>query len=189
MTTPRSLIINSPPYEAPGQHREQGRRGRVLDKAERGESVTKDKDYAVRLEAIINAAGLPADRRDALLGARHEEQLRNIVDTVGKRGKAGQRLENVVSVAMLSEGWDAANVTHIMGLRVFTSQLLCEQVIYGTRRRRFEKGGATPSPQPSQWERVRNDGLAIRRFFTAHDYSAAVIPAMDWLESSTREGC
>lgn len=58
-----------------------------------------------------------------------------MVDTVGKRGQPGQKLHNVISVAMLSEGWDAANVTHIMGLRAFTSQLLCEQVIgRGLRR-------------------------------------------------------
>ena len=57
------------------------------------------------------------------------------MDTVGKRGQPGQKLHNVISVAMLSEGWDAANVTHIMGLRAFTSQLLCEQVIgRGLRR-------------------------------------------------------
>ena len=68
-----------------------------------------------------------------------EEQLRAFVDTVGKAGKAGQRLQNVVSVAMLSEGWDAKNVTHIMGLRAFTSQLLCEQVIgRGLRRTAHE---------------------------------------------------
>ena len=61
--------------------------------------------------------------------------MRAIVDNVGKRGTAGQKLQNVISVAMLSEGWDAKNVTHIMGLRAFTSQLLCEQVIgRGLRR-------------------------------------------------------
>ncbi len=108
---------------------------RVLEKAERGESITKDKDYAVRLEAIIQSSGLPDDKRDELLDAKQEEQLRAVVDTVGKRGKPGQHLQNVISVAMLSEGWDAANVTHIMGLRAFTSQLLCEQVIgRGLRR-------------------------------------------------------
>jgi type III restriction enzyme len=113
---------------------------RVLEKAERGESVIKDKDYAERLEAIIHAASLPMDKRDELLGAKQEEQLRAIVDTVGKRGQPGQRLQNVVSVAMLSEGWDAANVTHIMGLRAFTSQLLCEQVIgRGLRRVAYER--------------------------------------------------
>ena len=36
---------------------------------------------------------------------------------------------------MLSEGWDADNVTHILGLRAFHSQLLCEQVVgRGLRR-------------------------------------------------------
>ncbi len=108
---------------------------RVLEKAERGETITKDKDYAIRLQEIIEASGLPADRVEALLELKQEEQLRELVDTVGKRGKAGQRLQNVTSVAMLSAGWDAANVTHIMGLRAFTSQLLCEQVIgRGLRR-------------------------------------------------------
>ncbi|MDK2123696.1 BPTD_3080 family restriction endonuclease [Parachitinimonas caeni] len=108
---------------------------RVLEKAERGETITKDKDYAARLESVIRASGLPCDRIEQLLELKQEEQLRELVDTVGKRGKAGQYMQNVISVAMLSEGWDAANVTHIMGLRAFTSQLLCEQVIgRGLRR-------------------------------------------------------
>lgn len=108
---------------------------RVLEKAERGENVTKNKDYSARLERIIEAAGLPEDKTQDLLNLKQEEQLRALVDTVGKRGLPGQMLQNVVSVAMLSEGWDAANVTHIMGLRAFTSQLLCEQVIgRGLRR-------------------------------------------------------
>uniref|UniRef100_UPI0035662DF7 DEAD/DEAH box helicase n=1 Tax=Halomonas sp. TaxID=1486246 RepID=UPI0035662DF7 len=63
---------------------------RVLEKAERGESVTKDKEYAERLEAIIQAAGLPSDKRDDLLAMKQEEQLRGLVDTVGKRGQPGQ---------------------------------------------------------------------------------------------------
>jgi type III restriction enzyme len=113
---------------------------KVLEKAERGESVTRDKDYALRLEAIIRASGLPDDRREELLKEKQEVQLRSIVDTVGKRGKPGQNLQKVISVAMLSEGWDAANVTHIMGLRAFTSQLLCEQVIgRGLRRVAYER--------------------------------------------------
>ncbi len=73
-------------------------------------------------------------------GLKKEELLRALVDTVGKRGQAGQDLQNVVSVAMLSEGWDAKNVTHIMGLRAFTSQLLCEQVIgRGLRRVSYDR--------------------------------------------------
>ncbi len=108
---------------------------RVLDKAEIGESAGTDKDYEARLKAIVGAAAIPEDRKQNLLALKKEELLREIVDNVGKRGRAGQDLRHVVSVAMLSEGWDAKNVTHIMGLRAFTSQLLCEQVIgRGLRR-------------------------------------------------------
>lgn len=109
---------------------------KVLEKAEQGGTVSsKDKNYAARLETLIEASGLPADRKAELRSMKLEEQLRELVDTVGKRGKPGQYLQNVISVAMLSEGWDAANVTHIMGLRAFSSQLLCEQVIgRGLRR-------------------------------------------------------
>jgi type III restriction enzyme len=112
---------------------------RVLEKAEGGQSAVQNKDYAARLEQIIHASGLPEDNQESLLQAKQEEQLRSIVDTVGKRGMPGSHLQNVISVAMLSEGWDAANVTHIMGLRAFSSQLLCEQVIgRGLRRVAFE---------------------------------------------------
>jgi len=63
------------------------------------------------------------------------ELLRKTVDSVGKMGKPGEQVQNVISVGMLSEGWDAKTVTHIMGLRAFSSQLLCEQVIgRGLRR-------------------------------------------------------
>lgn len=112
---------------------------RVLEKAEIGESSGTDKDYEARLKSIVQAAGLPPDREETLLSRTKEEILREIVDNVGKRGTAGQKLQNVISVAMLSEGWDAKNVTHIMGLRAFTSQLLCEQVIgRGLRRVSYE---------------------------------------------------
>jgi type III restriction enzyme len=63
------------------------------------------------------------------------ELLRQKVDTVGKIGEPGEQIQNVISVGMLSEGWDAKTVTHIMGLRAFSSQLLCEQVVgRGLRR-------------------------------------------------------
>ena len=67
------------------------------------------------------------------------ERLREQVHTVGREGKPGEKLEHVISVAMLSEGWDARTVTQIMGLRAFTSQLLCEQVVgRGLRRMSYE---------------------------------------------------
>ncbi len=67
------------------------------------------------------------------------ETLREKVNTVGQLGKPGEKIQNVISVGMLSEGWDARTVTHIMGLRAFTSQLLCEQVVgRGLRRACYE---------------------------------------------------
>ncbi len=108
---------------------------RVLEKAEIGEAAAADKDYEERLQRIVAAAAIPAARKERLAGLKKEELLRALVDSVGKPGQPGQDLQNVVSVAMLSEGWDAKNVTHVMGLRAFTSQLLCEQVIgRGLRR-------------------------------------------------------
>ena len=67
------------------------------------------------------------------------ERLRQQVDTVGQVGKPGELIQKVISVGMLSEGWDARTVTHIMGLRAFSSQLLCEQVVgRGLRRVSYE---------------------------------------------------
>ncbi len=108
---------------------------KVLEKAEIGEKAVTDKDYEARLRSIVEAASIPETKKERLRELKKEELLREIVDNVGKRGTAGQNLQSVISVAMLSEGWDAKNVTHIMGLRAFTSQLLCEQVIgRGLRR-------------------------------------------------------
>jgi len=110
---------------------------KVLDKAEVGETASANKDYDARLRDVVKAARIDPQAKDRWLapGTKKEEVLRELVDTVGKQDQIGQDLQNVVSVAMLSEGWDAKTVTHIMGLRAFTSQLLCEQVIgRGLRR-------------------------------------------------------
>ncbi len=64
------------------------------------------------------------------------ELLREVVNTVGKLGTLGAHIRCVVSVSMLTEGWDANTVTHIAGLRAFGSQLLCEQVAGRALRRR-----------------------------------------------------
>jgi len=72
------------------------------------------------------------------------QQLRRIVSSVGRLGEPGEKIRCVVSVNMLSEGWDASNVTHILGLRAFTSQLLCEQVVgRGLRRMDYTPDPAT----------------------------------------------
>ena len=62
--------------------------------------------------------------------------LREVVNTVGKPDALGSHIRCVVSVSMLTEGWDANTVTHVMGLRAFGSQLLCEQVAGRALRRR-----------------------------------------------------
>ena len=68
-----------------------------------------------------------------------EDLLREVMNTVGKPGRLGGEVKCVVSVSMLTEGWDANTVTHILGVRAFGTQLLCEQVVgRGLRRRSYE---------------------------------------------------
>ncbi len=75
--------------------------------------------------------------------------LRETVDTVGQKGKRGEQIRNVISVGMLSEGWDAKTVTHILGLRAFSSQLLCEQVVgRGLRRTSYDLAEGTDMFSP-----------------------------------------
>ncbi len=71
-------------------------------------------------------------------GLTDEDLLREVMNTVGKPGKLGEQVRCVVSVSMLTEGWDANTVTHILGVRAFGTQLLCEQVVgRGLRRRSY----------------------------------------------------
>ena len=70
-----------------------------------------------------------------------EDLLREVMNTVGKPGRLGEGVRCVVSVSMLTEGWDANTVTHVLGVRRFGSQLLCEQVVgRGLRRRSYLVG-------------------------------------------------
>jgi type III restriction enzyme len=64
-----------------------------------------------------------------------QELLREVMNTVGTPGRLGDSIRCVVSVAMLTEGWDANTVTHVLGVRAFGTQLLCEQVIGRALRR------------------------------------------------------
>lgn len=64
-----------------------------------------------------------------------EELLREVMNTVGKPGKLGENIKCVVSVSMLTEGWDVNTVTHVLGIRAFSTQLLCEQVVGRALRR------------------------------------------------------
>ncbi|RCW87576.1 BPTD_3080 family restriction endonuclease [Phyllobacterium bourgognense] len=69
------------------------------------------------------------------------ELLREVMNTVGRKGRLGEQIRCVISVSMLTEGWDTNTVTHILGVRAFGTQLLCEQVIgRGLRRQAYEFG-------------------------------------------------
>jgi len=71
-------------------------------------------------------------------GVTDEDLLREVMNTVGKPGRLGANIRCVVSVSMLTEGWDANTVTHILGVRAFGTQLLCEQVVgRGLRRANY----------------------------------------------------
>jgi type III restriction enzyme len=105
-------------------------------------SNTALRRHTLRIDSKLLAAaesGDPAKSRDAAA-----EELRKIVATVGKPGQPGEQVRCVVSVAMLTEGWDANNVTNIFGVRAFGSQLLCEQVVgRGLRRMDYTPDPAT----------------------------------------------
>jgi len=75
--------------------------------------------------------------RDAQAGQNLSDQdlLREVMNTVGKKDRLGEGIRCVVSVSMLTEGWDANTVTHVLGVRAFGTQLLCEQVIGRALRR------------------------------------------------------
>lgn len=100
-------------------------------------SNTRDFQPTMRIDSkLIREAekGEEGKTRDAV-----GEELRQKVSTVGKVGEPGEQIRCVVSVAMLTEGWDANNVKQILGLRAFDSQLLCEQVVgRGLRRMSYE---------------------------------------------------
>ena len=103
-----------------------------------------------RPEESSGGDGLERQSAEKKLSKKEQaELLRRQVDTVGLKGEPGEKIQNVISVGMLSEGWDAKTVTHIMGLRAFTSQLLCEQVVgRGLRRTSYETESKTGFFQP-----------------------------------------
>lgn len=103
----------------------------------------------------INSQDSDADGEEDSEGERkrskkdQEEMLRARANTVGQIGKPGEKIQNIISVGMLSEGWDTKTVTHIMGLRSFSSQLLCEQVVgRGLRRTAYDVNPGTGLYEP-----------------------------------------
>ena len=115
---PRTLLIDSQQLES----------GDALDKNFR--AAAADEIDRFRRE-IVERTG---DREQAEK-LTDQDLLREVMNTVGKEGRLGGGIRCVVSVAMLTEGWDANTVTHVLGLRAFGTQLLCEQVIGRSLRR------------------------------------------------------
>ena len=103
---------------------------------ESGESMSNDfKTIAAReIEEFKAEYRVRFPGRDAE-NLTDEDLLREVMNTVGKAGKLGEHVKCVVSVSMLTEGWDANTVTHILGVRAFGTQLLCEQVVGRDLRR------------------------------------------------------
>ncbi len=114
---PNTLLIDSEELES----------GEALD--DRFRAMAADEIERFRRERIERSGNVAdGDIPD-------NELLREVMNTVGKAGTLGASIRCVVSVSMLTEGWDANNVTHILGIRAFGTQLLCEQVIGRALRR------------------------------------------------------
>ncbi len=118
LARPRTLLIDSEQLES----------GEALDKDFRDKASDEIKRFR---DEIVERTG---DRR-AAENITDQDLLREVMNTVGKEGRLGESIRCVVSVSMLTEGWDANTVTHVLGVRAFGTQLLCEQVIGRALRR------------------------------------------------------
>ena len=115
---PRTLLIDSAQLES-GEGLDKGFRTAAADEIERFRREEMDRTGdRVKVDSLSD-----------------EDLLREVMNTVGKEDRLGGSIRCVVSVSMLTEGWDANTVTHILGVRAFGTQLLCEQVIGRALRR------------------------------------------------------
>jgi type III restriction enzyme len=120
---PNTLLIDSEQLEA----------GDALDDNFRG--MAADEIDRFRREIVERTGDIRAGEN-----ITDQELLREVMNTVGKHGQLGGSIRCVVSVSMLTEGWDANTVTHVLGIRAFGTQLLCEQVIgRALRRQSYEQ--------------------------------------------------
>ena len=131
LARPRTLLIDSTQLES----------GDALDDNFR--KIAADEIERFRSDLRIRKNDLHAGDK-----LSDQDLLREVMNTVGKAGQLGESIRCVVSVSMLTEGWDANTVTHILGVRAFGTQLLCEQVVgRGLRRQSYrlnEKGLFSP---------------------------------------------
>ena len=122
LARPNTLLIDSEQLES----------GEALDKNFR--KLAGDEIERFKREALERGG----DLANQLMSGKEIDDatlLREVMNTVGKPGTLGESIRCVVSVSMLTEGWDANTVTHVLGVRAFGTQLLCEQVIGRALRR------------------------------------------------------
>jgi type III restriction enzyme len=159
---------------------------------EHGNRLTRFNTLLVDSTALESGDALDANYRD-LMGSEIEQFKRELVErtgdqtaaenltdtdilreamnTVGRKGRLGEQIRCVVSVSMLTEGWDTNTVTHIMGVRAFGTQLLCEQVVgRGLRRQSYELN------KDGLFDVEYADILGIPFTFTAEPVVAPVTP-------------
>ena len=145
---------------------------KVLDEAEAQDEPVGIGTAATEEPEEEDDEEVEAGPKKKLTKKQRAELMRKTVDTIGRAGQPGEHIQNVISVGMLSEGWDAKSVTHIMGLRAFTSQLLCEQVVgRGLRRMSYDVNPETGLFQP---EYVNIFGVPFT--FLPHEGSADAPP-------------
>jgi len=121
LARPRTLLIDSEQLES----------GEALDKDFR--DMAADEIERFRRDLVQRTGDIRAGE-----SITDQDLLREVMNTVGKPGRLGESIRCVVSVSMLTEGWDANTVTHILGVRAFGTQLLCEQVVgRGLRRQSY----------------------------------------------------
>ena len=121
------------------QGNELGRPNTLLIESQQLESgEALDKNFRTLAESEIERFRYELKQRGDHKAAENitdQDLLREVMNTVGKEGRLGESIRCVVSVSMLTEGWDANTVTHVLGVRAFGTQLLCEQVIGRALRR------------------------------------------------------
>lgn len=118
LARPRTLLIDSEQLES----------GEALDDNFR--NMAADEIDRFRRDLVQRSGDLSAGQ-----GITDQDLLREVMNTVGKKDRLGESIRCVVSVSMLTEGWDVNSVTHILGIRAFGTQLLCEQVVGRALRR------------------------------------------------------
>ncbi|RFC51581.1 MAG: type III restriction enzyme [Verrucomicrobia bacterium] len=153
---PNTLLIDSQQLEA----------GEALDDQFK-EAAADELDRFRR--AIVERTGNTKDAANL----SDQDILREVMNTVGKAGQLGGHIRCVVSVAMLTEGWDANNVTHVLGVRAFGTQLLCEQVLgRALRRQSYEIN--EDGPDTGRFSVEYADVFGIPFDFTAQSVEAPI---------------